>query len=122
MGDTLTCVDPKTEKVLWKKQIAPRKNEGGQLLNAHLTPPVTVNDRVFLGTGDGQVVCLSASDGEILWTADIGEPIAFQPAVAKGRIYVSAGDGDLYCMETGDEKDDGWLMWGANAAHYGKPR
>ncbi len=122
MGDTLTCVDPKKEKVLWKKQIAPRKKEGGQLLNAHLTPPVTVNDRVFLGTGDGQVICLSAGDGESLWTADIGEPIAFQPAVAKGRIYVSAGNGSLYCLETGDEKDDGWLMWGANAAHYGKPR
>ena len=122
MGDTLTCVDPKTEKVLWKKQIAPRKSESGQLLNAHITPPVTVNGRVFLGTGDGQVVCLSAQDGEVQWTAEIGEPIAFQPAVAKGRIYVSAGNGSLYCLETGDEKDDGWLMWGANAAHYGKPR
>jgi Ca-activated chloride channel family protein len=122
MGDTLTCVDPKTEKVLWKKQIAPRKSEGGKLLNAHLTPPVTVNDHVFLGTGDGQVICLSANDGESLWTNDIGEPIAFQPAVAKGRIYVSAGNGSLYCLETGDDKDDGWLMWGANAAHYGKPR
>ena len=122
MGDTLTCVDPKTEKVLWKRQIVPRKSESGQLLDAHITPPVTVNGRVFLGTGDGQVVCLSAENGEVQWTAEIGEPIAFQPAVAKGRIYVSAGNGSLYCLETGDEKDDGWLMWGANAAHYGKPR
>ena len=122
MGDTLTCVDPKTEKVLWKKQIAPRKTESGKLLNAHLTPPATTNDRVFLGTGDGQVICLSAVNGDNLWTADIGEPISFQPAVAKGRIYVSAGNGGLFCLATGDEKDDGWLMWGANAAHYGKPR
>ncbi len=122
MGDTLTCVDPKTDKVLWKKQIAPRTTEGRRLLDAHITPPVTVNDRVFLGTGDGQIVCLSADNGEVQWTAEIGEPIAFQPAVAKGRIYVSAGSGSLYCLETGDEKDDGWLMWGATAAHYGKSR
>ena len=111
MGDTLTCVDPKTEKVLWKKQIPPRKSESGQLLDAHITPPVTVNGRVFLGTGDGQVVCLSAENGDVQWTAEIGEPIAFQPAVAKGRIYLSAGSGNLYCLETGDPQDDGWLMW-----------
>ena len=100
----------------------PGRAQSGQLLDAHITPPVTVNGRVFLGTGDGQVVCLSAENGEVQWTAEIGEPIAFQPAVAKGRIYLSAGNGSLYCLETGDEKDDGWLMWGANAAHYGKPR
>jgi hypothetical protein len=23
-------------------------------------------------------------------------------------------------LETGDEKDDGWLMWGANADHNGR--
>jgi outer membrane protein assembly factor BamB len=123
MGDTITCVDPRTEKVVWKKQFAPRKGEAGKVLtDAHLTPPATVNGRVFLGSGDGQVACLSAENGEVQWTAEIGEPVAFQPAIAKGRIYVSAGTGSLYCLETGDEKDDGWLMWGANAAHYGKPR
>ena len=122
MGDTLTCVDPKTEKVLWKKQFSPKKSESGKLLDAHITPPVTVNGRVFLGTGDGQIVCLSAENGDVQWTAEIGEPIELQPAVAKGRIYLSTGSGNLYCLETGDAKDDGWLMWGANAAHYGSPR
>ena len=56
-------------------------------------PGGVANGRVFLGTGDGQVVCLSAENGEVQWTAEIGEPIAFQPAVANGQIYVSAGNG-----------------------------
>jgi hypothetical protein len=39
--------------------------------------------------------------------------------VAEGRIYVSTEAGVLCGLETGDPGDDGWLMWGANAAHTG---
>ena len=57
--------------------------------------------------------------GELLWSAGVGEPVVFQPAVAGGKVYVSTSSGSLYCLDTGDVKDDGWLMWGANAAHNG---
>jgi Ca-activated chloride channel family protein len=117
MGDTLQCVDPKTEKVLWKQTVRKDKKEGGPLLDSVLTPPALVNDKVFVGTTFGEVQCRSAKTGELLWSASVGEPIVFQPAVAKGRVYVSTNAGHLYCLETGDAKDDGWLMWGGNAAH-----
>ena len=52
----------------------------------------------------------------------VGEPVVFQPAVAKGRVYVSTAAGSLCGLETGDSKDDGWLMWGATAAHNGLPK
>ncbi len=58
----------------------------------------------------------------MLWTARIGEPIVFQPAVVDGHVYVSTSRGALYCLETGDKKDDGWRMWGADAAHSGRTR
>ncbi len=87
--------------------------------NRPLTPPALVNDKVFLGTTFGEVYCLAAETGELLWNATIGEPIVFQPALAKGRIYLSTNLGHLYCIETGDTKDDGWLMWGADAGHNG---
>ena len=45
--------------------------------------------------------------------------VVFQPVVAGGRVYVSGNTGTLYCLETGDARDDGWLMWGGNAAHNG---
>ncbi len=126
MGDTLVCVDPKTEKVLWKKELLPQadKKKAGpeaELLDATISPPALCNGKVFLGTGYGNVVCLSAEQGELLWKASLGqsESIGFQPAVAGGRIYVSTESGNLYSLETGDRKDGGWLMWGANAAHNG---
>jgi outer membrane protein assembly factor BamB len=118
MGDSLKCVDLKTEKVLW--EIDPHeKKDKGELLDAVLTPPVVVNGRIFLGTASGEVLCLSADTGKKVWSANVGEPIVFQPVVAKGRVYIATSAGSLICLETGDEKDDGWLMWGANAAHNG---
>ncbi|MGA2257522.1 MAG: PQQ-binding-like beta-propeller repeat protein, partial [Thermoguttaceae bacterium] len=129
MGDTVVCVDPKTEKVLWKKVLRPPKEEkkekklaeGEELLDATISPPALANGKVFVGTSYGDVVCLSADQGELLWKAslDQAESIGFQPAVAGGRVYVSTESGSLYCLETGNPKDDGWLMWGANASHNG---
>jgi len=116
MGDTLKCVDLKSEKVLWKIDLREKKDKG-ELLDAVLTPPALVNGKIFLGTAAGDVLCLSADTGKRLWSVNVGEPIAFQPAVARGRVYVATSAGSLICLETGDDKDDGWLMWGANAGH-----
>jgi Ca-activated chloride channel family protein len=118
MGDTLKCVDLKTEKVLWKLDLREKKDKG-ELLDAVLTPPAPANGKIFVGTAGGEVLCLSADKGDKLWSANVGEPIVFQPAVAKGRVYVATSAGSLICLETGDEKDDGWLMWGGSAAHNG---
>jgi Ca-activated chloride channel family protein len=121
MGDTLKCVDPATEAVLWQRPLHPRGPDEPEVLDSHLTPPAPVNGKVFVGTTRGEVFCLSAETGEPLWSADVGEPVLFQPAVAGGRVYVPTYLGSLICLETGDAGDDGWLMWGANPAHNGLP-
>ena len=118
MGDLVKCVDPKTEKVLWTKKLHDAKDK--ELVDAVLTPPAVVNDKIFVGTALGEVFCLSVKSGEVVWKVELGEPILFQPAVAGGRVYVSTEKGSLFCLETGDAKDDGWLMWGGNAAHSGQ--
>jgi Ca-activated chloride channel family protein len=120
MGDALKCVDPKTEKVLWKKVIEHQQQKQGEPLDSVLTPPAVVNDKVFVGTIFGEVWCLAARTGEVLWSVNVGEPIVFQPVVAMGRVYISTNKGSLFCLETGDPTYDGWLMGGANAAHNGR--
>jgi Ca-activated chloride channel family protein len=122
MGDQLLCVDPKTQKVLWKKAIArPGSKRKGKapLLDTELTPPALVNGKAFVGTGWGEVICLSARTGQVRWRANVGEPVVFQPAVVKGRVYVSTRSGSLFCLKTGHARDDGWQMWGGNSAHNG---
>ena len=118
LGDTLHCVEAQTEEPVWTKTLHEDK-EQEELLDSVLTPPALVNDKVFVGTIRGEVFCLSAQSGEVMWCVNLGEPIVFQPTVAQGRVYVSTNQGSLYCLETEDAGDDGWLMWGAGADHNG---
>jgi Ca-activated chloride channel family protein len=119
MGDEIKCVDPKTEKVIWKHSVRDAKDKG-PLVDAALTPPAVVNGKLFIGTTAGQIICLNAESGAELWRATVGDPILFQPAVAHGRVFVGTGNGKIYCIETGDESDHGWMMWGGNPGHNGR--
>jgi Ca-activated chloride channel family protein len=121
MGDTLRCVDARSEKIVWSKTFRPAGPGTAQetLTDSVLTPPVLVNDKVFVATTWGEVYCLARVSGKVHWKVAIGEPIIFQPAVADGRVYVPTTAGSLYCLETGDAQDDGWLMWGAGPGHNG---
>jgi outer membrane protein assembly factor BamB len=118
MGDEVSCLEIESEKVVWKTRLSdadPRE----ELLDICLTPPCPVNSKVFVASRQGEVYALDSASGERLWSAWIGEPIAFQPAIAGGRVYVPTETGCLYCLETEDTGDDGWMMWGATARHNG---
>jgi Ca-activated chloride channel family protein len=122
MGDAIQCVDPESQRIVWKQFAGKERKDGEPLLDSVLTPPALANGKVFVGTTFGEIRCLSADEGKLLWKEDLGEPITFQPAVAGGRVYVPTDAGHLYCLETGDAGDDGWLMWGAGPAHNGNGR
>jgi Ca-activated chloride channel family protein len=118
LGDALHCVDPETRAPYWKRALHEHAGQA-ELLDATLTPPAVVNGKVFLGTLGGELCCLSAWSGDLLWSVRVGEPVLFQPAVARGRVYATTQGGNLFCLETGDPDDDGWLMWGAGPDHNG---
>jgi len=119
LGETVHCVDPETRTPFWKRTPRERQEEG-DLLDSPLTPPAIVNGKLFLGTLEGEIFCLSAEDGEAIWSVNVGEPIQSQLAVAQGRVYAATLKGHLFCLETGDPADDGWLMWGGGPDHNGK--
>jgi outer membrane protein assembly factor BamB len=118
IGDTLHCADPRTQEVYWKKRLYDRPEEA-EVLDNLLTPPALVNGKLFVGTIMGEVCCLSAETGEVLWRDALDEPVIFQPAVMGGRVYAATGAGSLFGIQTGDPRDDGWTMWGGSAAHNG---
>jgi Ca-activated chloride channel family protein len=117
MGNVLRSVDSKTGKVLWEKKYTGDDKEdiGGRTL----TPPSVVNGKLFVGSIMGDILCYDAESGKLLWKHNVGEPIRFQPSISEGRVYFATDYGNIYSIETGDSKDDGWNMWGGNAAHNG---
>jgi outer membrane protein assembly factor BamB len=118
-GHSVHCADPSSREVYWKRELY--GDAGKEILDNPLTPPALVNGKLFLGSMRGEVCCLAADTGEILWREELGEPVVFQPAVAGGRVYIATACGNLFCLETGDAGDDGWYMWGGTAAHNGVP-
>lgn len=119
MGDRLLCTDVDRDVTYWSKTLGTPTEADQETVDNELTPPSLCNGKVFVGTLQGKIFCLSALTGVEIWSAHVGEPIVFQPAIAQGRLYVGTADGSLFCLETGDPADDGWLMWGATPAHNG---
>jgi Ca-activated chloride channel homolog len=117
MGDRTQSVDPESGRVIWSRVLNDSKKTAAA--DGALTPPAIVNGKVFVGNNSGDLYVLSASTGEVLWTAHLGEAISFQPAVAGGKVYIATNEGTLYCLNTKDSGDDGWLMWGGSAGHNG---
>ena len=118
LGSFVQSVHIDTDDVVWKT-LASGSAEEEEILDILATPPCLVNGKVFYGTRLGDIHCLAADSGERLWRAAVGEPVIFQPAVVAGRVYIATATGRLVSFETEDPDDDGWLMWGATAAHNG---
>ncbi len=115
MGNRTRSVEPETGTILWSREL----NKDAAAIDEVLTPPAMANGKVFVGTSRGDVYAMSADKGDILWKVNVGEPVIFQLTVARGRVYAATSQGSLFCLNTGDPRDDGWYMWGANAQHNG---
>jgi Ca-activated chloride channel family protein len=116
MGANARSVEPATGKVMWSRKLDSSKPRSEEIL---LTPPAIVNGKLFIAANSGEVFALSEKTGEVMWKTDVGQPLSFQAAIAGGRVYVGTDQGTLFCLNTGDARNHGWMMWGANGAHNG---
>src|SRR5258708_6215846 len=74
--------------------------------NAGASSPTIANGVVYVGTGDGYVHALQASDGTRLWRYLTGGAVS-TPTVVNGVVYFGAGDGYLYALKA----SDGTRLW-----------
>ena len=84
----LYCLDTKTGTVLTKFETG----------NSVQSTPAIGYGRVFFGSNDSKVRCLSTG-GIWLWTYTTGGPVISSPAVADGKVYVGSNDGYLYTLD-----------------------
>ena len=62
---------------------------------------------VYVGSGDGRVYALNASDSSVVWYYTTGGDVASSPAVADGMVFVGSHDGKVYALNA----SDGAFIW-----------
>ncbi|OQX56637.1 MAG: hypothetical protein B5M53_00415 [Candidatus Cloacimonas sp. 4484_209] len=85
--DALYCLDAGNGSELWHCDIE------------HLSSPTMFNNKIYLGSGDGDIYCLDADTGDTQWKYQAGGCIEFSLAVANGKIYTGSYDHKIYCLD-----------------------
>lgn len=74
-------------------------------LDMFTSSPVLVGDRVYQVTHTGDLKCVDANTGKILWHEKLASgQLHASPLYADGKLYVPMGTGDFYILKL---KDDG---------------
>lgn len=117
----VAAADASSGKKLWAQSVAPEWRKPNRSLTRFIgiksksidpetgfTGGIAYGDgKLFVATGFGEIVALSAGTGEILWRHRAGIPFSNAPTVRNGRIYVVSQDSRLQVFST----DDGRLIW-----------
>ncbi len=113
-GQYLNCVTAADKKVAWQA----KASGAGVTADAQLfAPPALGKKNAYLCSARGHIVSLRQRDGSVVFAYALGQPMAFQPALANGNLYAGTSNGLLVCLNTGDPDADGWHAWGGNAQH-----
>ncbi len=64
-----------------------------------VSSPAIADGYVVIGSKDGQIYCLNASNGQLAWNFTTLDEVDSSPAIDKGYVYVGSNDGWLYCID-----------------------
>lgn len=53
---------------------------------------------LIAGTPGGEVLCIRAADGQVLWTRQLGSPLGARASIAADRVYLPLNDGRLVAL------------------------
>jgi outer membrane protein assembly factor BamB len=125
-GQHVVAVDLKTHAVAWKQpltDVAPKHGYEG----SRCTPTVD-GDRLYVVSSDGQIVCLQASDGKIVWRKRFdqewggkmmsGWGFSESPLVDGDRVICTPGADDA--MVVALDKQTGKEIWRSKMTDQGR--
>jgi eukaryotic-like serine/threonine-protein kinase len=99
------AVNTANGQLVWKYQMQP-------LLSAYWeweyfsATPVVANNKVYVGSGDGNLYVLSLQ-GKLLWKFKTNGRIRASSLITGGKIYLPSNDGHIYVLD----ENDGKLLW-----------
>lgn len=107
--DVVSAFDAKSGDRLWRLDPQPKDADattyGGGVAAA--------GERVYIGTGYGQVIAADAKTGKEIWRVNVPAPIHAAPTVADGRVFVITIENELDVLSAAD----GSKLW----THNGLP-
>jgi outer membrane protein assembly factor BamB len=68
----------------------------------YVPSPVCTDDYIFTTMASGQVHCIDAVTGNVLWTKDMGKQYA-SPVLAGGLVYMPSDEGVITVIKPGSE-------------------
>lgn len=90
--------DAATGRRLWEAEMRPRDTEDRRARGGGVAASA---GRVFVTTGFGELVALSAANGEIAWRTKVEAPFHAAPTVSAGRVYAVTNDSQLVAVDAG---------------------
>jgi outer membrane protein assembly factor BamB len=103
----------KTYGPLWSFTTGEGVGNGGNLIWKYSTgyyiysSPFVIDNRVFIGSDDSYVYCLSENSGLLIWKYKTGDWVVSSPYVVNNRVYVGSSDYYIYCLS----ESNGSLIW-----------
>lgn len=142
-GDpALYCVDTSSFEILWKLQTnapitstpaidggrayfattedlhALDAETGEEIWRTHLkgttSSPAISSGRVYIGTDDASLECLNASDGSLVWSAEVDSSVRSSPLVVGDRVYFGTHKGVVWALNV----SDGSAVWTYDTGAY----
>jgi outer membrane protein assembly factor BamB len=65
---------------------------------ARWSGPVLAGGKLWLASGEGQLISVDAKSGQQMGSVDLGEKVFVTPVVAGGRMYILADDATLFAL------------------------
>lgn len=109
----LYCLDQADGRVVWTTPIgtspAPRSDpESDGYRYDHFSSAARINDeRVFVGTLDGELVVLDRETGEEKWRFPTGDAVVSTPALVGGNVVFGSFDHHVYALDA----EAGEVVW-----------
>ncbi|MEM7236585.1 MAG: PQQ-binding-like beta-propeller repeat protein [Pseudomonadota bacterium] len=103
-ASTVTAFDSGSGSVSWETDVSLEDEDGEEGFGGGLAAE---GQTIFVTTGFGEVLALSAASGEILWRQRFDAPFRAAPSAANGIVVAVARDNQAYALRgaTGD------LLW-----------
>jgi len=96
-GSSLSTI-PDAPSMKWQKYLS------GMIISS---PAVVYDHHLYVGSMNGRLYCMDASDGMVQWSYATGAGIRSSPVVVDQYVYVGSTDNHVYCLNA----ETGELLW-----------